>query len=123
MGAHKLNDNAMRKLGVMERRTIGRLLPQGEQSGAQQSRGREWFWAKTTSSISIGTLSVPTTFTFSIWFPDPASMAAHPPFIVSPDARYVGLTGVNRSSMATANGAMIKVEYAYGEWTPMWIDC
>ncbi len=82
-----------------------------------------WYWAKLVSGMAAGSLTSPQTFTFDVWVPDDASGSTPPPFVVTTDSDFLGMTGTNRSEMYTTSGKMIKVEYAFGEWSPKWADC
>lgn len=122
-GANTLTDAAISDLKRIRRRVLGVGKGSGGFGGEAHVRNATWYWAKTSSSVTAGSLEVPTTFTFNIWVPDPDSEVDPVPFIVSPDSDLLSVTGVNRSAGTLASGAMIKVEFAYNEWTPKWIEC
>lgn len=102
-----------------------RVIDYPQSGGASTRTPFVWYWAKVSagSSITAGTLTVPTTFLFDIWLPDYTSTSDPKPFVVSTDSAQLGLTGVNRSNGDLSAGSMLKVEFAYGEWTPYWVDC
>lgn len=123
-GRNYLSDQAVSDLRKIKRKVLGTGLNSGEYGGAAQNPNPTWYWAKVAATpITAGSLASPTTFTFNIWLPDPSSSSDPVPFIVATDSRFLGVTGVNRSVGTASTGTMIKVEYAFGEWSPKWEDC
>jgi hypothetical protein len=122
-GRNVLSNSAAADFRKMQKKVLGGQPPQGDYGGGGHETGRTWYWAKTTGSISAGTLASPTTVTFNVWLPDPSSSYTPRPFIVATDPDLLGMTAVNRSSMTGSSGVMIKVEYAFGEWSIRWADC
>jgi len=129
VGAHKgsntITDQGIKTLREVTRRVLGSGKGAGGFYGEAHSPDGTWYWAKVKigSEITAGTLEAPTEFLFDIWFPDPDSTDDPRPFIVTDNDDLKSVTGVNRSSMEAAESILIKVEYAYGEWSPKWIDC
>ena len=82
-----------------------------------------WYWGKLTSALTAGSLAAPTTATVNAWVTDGTSASNPKPFIVTTDATLLGLTVVNRSNMTGSSGAMVKIEYGWGEWSFKWADC
>lgn len=123
MGGHKLSDQAMADLGRMKRATIGNGPPQGPQDGSPHRDGHGWRWAKLASSMTAGTLESPTSTTVNFWVPNPADTAAHPAFIVSPDSALLGVSVSNRTDATGSTGLVVRVRFAYDEWTIVGANC
>ena len=122
-GRNVLSNSAAADFRKMQKKVLGGQPDQGDFGGGSHRSGSTWYWGKTTASMTAGTLAAPTSVTFNVWLPDPSSGASPRPFIVATESALLGMTAVNRSSMTGASGTMIKVEYAFGEWSIKWADC
>lgn len=123
-GRNVLSNSAAADFRKMQKKVLGGQPDQGDFGGGSHRSGSTWYWCKTTSNVSAGTLEIPTTFTYDIWLPDPSSSATPRPFIVASESSLKGLTGTNRSNFTTSStGIVFKMEYAFGEWSPKWADC
>jgi hypothetical protein len=123
-GRNVLSNSAAADFRKMQKKVLGGQPEQGDYGGASHRSGSTWYWAKTTSNVSIGSLEIPTTFTFDIWLPNSTSGAYPKPFLAATDSGLTGLTGTNRCNFSTSTtGIIFKVEYAFGEWSPKWADC
>lgn len=90
-----------------------------------------WYWGKiaTGSALVSGSLEAPTACAVNVWVPRDllgsasVSAGAGSGFVMTNDATLLGLTVINRSSMSGPAGTMVKIEYAWGEWSIKWADC
>lgn len=121
-GANKLSNEGIRELRQMRKLVLGHEEAIGKITTAS-SRGPQWYWGKIATTMTAGTLAVPTSFTWNAWLPDPASTSNPVPFIVATESTLLGIPGVNRSSMTGVSGTMVKMEFASGEWSPAWVEC
>lgn len=123
-GRNVFSNAAVSDFKKMQKRVLGVGGEQGDYGGgAHNQSGTKWYWAKTSSAVTTGTLETPSTFTYDIWLPDPGSSADPRPFVIASESELIGLTGVNRSTFTAVSGTVFKMEYAFGEWTPKWADC
>lgn len=121
MGGHRLSDSAMRDLARMKKLTLGESANQGEQRYEGHWKPRRIYWGKLATDMTAGSLASPSTFTFNVWVPN--GSGDHPAFAVSGDSNLLAVEGANRSTMTGQTDAFIKVEFEYGEWSPIWVDC
>jgi len=82
---------------------------------------RPWYYAKLTSEMTAGTFEDPTTFTFTIYYPDPDE-SSPAPLIASTDADDIDIEGVNYFNVAAIVGDRLIVQFAFDEWTAA-VDC
>lgn len=83
----------------------------------------DWLWAKTTSAVTAGTYSAPTSATVDVWIPDPTSVVWPTPMIVTTDPDYLGLAITNPTKAVLPVGEQCKIEWGPGGWSLKWIDC
>lgn len=83
-----------------------------------------WYYAKTTSALSAGSFSSPTTCTFNAWEVNEASGSSPKPLIVSTNAELLGQTIENYWNIVVPSGTQIAVKRDYlGKWSILWADC
>lgn len=118
-----LSKGAAKRTAETVRRVLGSKDPIGQQPAPQGRPGKRYF-GKLASSLAAGSMSSPSSCTFNVWFPDPASTATPPPWIVTTDSALLGFTVYNLDpSLEGEAGYCGKIEFEYGVWTFYWIGC
>lgn len=83
-----------------------------------------WYHAKTTSALSAGSYTSPTTCTFNVWDYDEDSVLDPQPLIVSTDPDLLSQTLENYWNITVSSGIQIAVIRDYrGKWHLVWADC
>ena len=122
-GRNTLSNRAVGELRDIRRRVLAKQPLQGQYGGETHQANGVWYYAKTASAVTAGSFSVPTSFTWTIWLPDPSSGASPPPLIISSDSNDLGVSGANYWNFACAIGTQFRMIYSYGYWIPSWADC
>ena len=104
------------------RRVLGQRPPVG-QMDQSSGNGVGWYWGKLATELTAGAMANPTTCEVDVWLPEVGNTDDPVVFAVAQDEDLLGLTVVNRSDMTGTVGTMVKIEYAFGEWSFKWVDC
>lgn len=98
----------------------------GETSGRRPPATQQyvWYWGKLKTACTAGTFAVPTTCTVDVWEPDPSSVSATPPLVITTEAGLLAVTVINYDvSLSGPIGTICKIEYLEPNWSFKWIGC